>query len=82
MNKSNLDKSIRFYNDAVDCEKIGNLKANKITNGENLIKFLSRVGFSANESTKIISSIKSQKQSLDLKYKVVRIRMKWFIHLK
>ena len=27
MNKSHLAKSIRFYNDAVECEKVGNLKS-------------------------------------------------------
>ena len=72
-NLFNYEESLKSIHDIIEKEggkKIGNLKKNKITNGENLSKFLSRVGFSANESKKIISSIKSQKQSLDLFRKI------------
>ena len=72
-NLFNYEESLKSIHDIIEKEggkKIGNLKTNKITNGENLSKFLSRVGFSSNESIKIISSIKSQKQSLDIFRKI------------
>ena len=72
-NLFNYEESLKSIHDIIEKEggkKIGNLKKNKITNGENLSKFLSRVGFSSDESIKIISSIKSQKQSLDLFRKI------------
>ena len=72
-NLFNYEESLKSIYDLIEKEggkKIGNLKQNKITNGENLGAFLSRVGFSPNESKKIISSIKTQKQSLNLLRKI------------
>ena len=72
-NLFNYEVSLKSIYDLIEKEggkKIGNLKQNKITNGENLGAFLSRVGFSANHSKKIINSIKTQKQSLILLRKI------------
>ena len=72
-NLFNYEESLNSIYDMIEKEggkKIGTLKKDKINNGENLSKFLSRVGFSQNESKKIINSIKSQKQSLGMLRKI------------
>ena len=67
------EESVKSIHDVIEKEggkKTGILKTNKIKDGENLNKFLLRVGFTKMDTQKIINCIKLHPKSYEVFYKI------------
>ena len=80
---ASYEESLRSIHDVIEKEggkKTGILKTSKIRNGENLNKFLLRVGFSKVNTHKIINSIKLHRKSYEFFYKIpINHKLKYFL---